>query len=267
MPPEQDGAGPTKQADTNKARTAVKKESAAGPDDLFANLEVAAQGDASGIDDFSALGGLDVEISTSAVNRKAAAGKKAAAEDEIQLAPSDARKDASEKTSSKASRRGGEASPQGAGSTLSGIADTADQMQPAVQAVAYLTFAGCALAGLVGLFWVVRAAPEGLWAFTIAGASLAIGAGTAAIAAKNLLTYFQRVDAFADKRGSKELARQMIAAKKFWKSAMVAVIVTLVLAVVSLLAFAFAPVEGKAKEKMALNRIHCGFAVESLIDS
>lgn len=134
-------------------------------------------------------------------------------------------------------------------STLSSVSDTADQMHASVQAVAFLTLAGCALAAIVGVFWVVRAAPAGLWAFTIAGVSLIIIAVFAGLAGKKLLKYVDRIDAFADNAGSKELVRQMTAAKKFWASAMVAVIISLGLAVVSLLAFALAPVEQKSDKK------------------
>ena len=135
----------------------------------------------------------------------------------------------------------------GSSGVLSALADTADAMLSSVQAAAFLTMAGSGLAVLVGLFWVVRSAPTGLWAFTIAGASLIVVGVLAGIAAKNLLTHFHRIDAFAENGGSKELARQMNSAKKFWSSAMIAVIAALVLSVISLLAFAFVPVEHKGQ--------------------
>ena len=139
--------------------------------------------------------------------------------------------------------------PGGSSGGLSTIADTADEMQASIQTVAFLTLGGCALAVIVGVFWIARSAPEGIWPFTVAGGSLIIVAATAGLAAKNLLAYYKRIDAFAETEGSKELARQMSATKKFWKSAVITTIAAVALSIVSLLAFAFVPVESKPNSK------------------
>jgi DNA-directed RNA polymerase subunit RPC12/RpoP len=160
------------------------------------------------------------------------------------------------------------ATSAGATGALGNIADTADQMHASVQAVAFLTLGSCALAAIVGVFWLARSAPAGLWAFTIAGASLIVIAVFAGLAAKHLLKYVERIDTFADSVGSKDLARQMTAAKKFWAAAMIAVVVALVLAVISLLAFALVPVEQKTdKGKKKKGAQAAVFFEESLFDN
>jgi hypothetical protein len=229
---------------SSQAKKAEPKKPAANPDNPFANLEI--ETGESALGDIEELAQFDFKKSKK--SRAKAADTKSAStltDDDLQVAQPGVLDEVLEHRSAKANVKLASTTASGGAGALSAIADTADQMQSSVQAVAFLTFGGCALAAIVGIFWVARSIPLGLWAFTTAGVSLIVVAVLAGLAAKKLLDLFHRIDAFAEKAGSQELARQMDAAGAFWKSAMIAVVVSLVLAVLSLLAFAFVPIEHK----------------------